>query len=228
MKIKLMVIPIVIAALSSFAHADEKMQLNIVDLSAELSSQVENDLMVIVLQATAQKNSSAEAADAVNQIMAWADPIITADDQIRYQSLNYQTRPVYHERSISGWTAIQQIRLEADSFESMTTMITTLQQQLQIVSMQFTVSEEKRKDEIDSLIVHALEAFTQKAELISQALRAQDHRLVAISIDENGIPGVYRSPVHAEAMTVRAAAPQVEAGDSKITVRVTGSIQLIF
>jgi len=228
MKIKVMVVTFLLIALPAFASANEQMQFNIVNLSAEQSRQVENDVMVVVMQASAQKNSSAEAANAVNQIMAWADPIMSADTQIRYQSLNYQTRPVYHERSVTGWTASQQVRLESENFEALTTMLGTLQQQLQIVSMQFAVSEAKRKSEIDTLIVAALEAFTEKAELISQSMKARDHRLVSIAVDEHGTPVGYRGIVQAEAMAVGSAAPQVEAGDSKISVRVTGSIQLIF
>lgn len=228
MKIKVLAVTVLLTALTATTYADEQMQFNIVNLSAEKSRQVENDVMVVIMQASAQKNSSAEAADAVNRIMAWADPVISADTQIRYRSLNYQTRPVYHDRSVSGWTASQQVRLESEHFEALTAMIGTLQQQLQIISMQFTVSAEKRKLEIDTLIVSALEAFTRKAELISRTMKARDHRLVSIAVDENGTPFAYRGPVQAEAMAVGSAPPQVEAGDSKITVRVAGSIQLIF
>lgn len=228
MKTKVLVITILLTALTAITYAEEQMHFNIVNLSAEQSRQVENDVMVVIMQASAQKNSSAEAANAVNRIMAWADPIISADKQIRYRSLNYQTRPVYHDRSVSGWTASQQVRLESENFEALTALIGTLQQQLQTISMQFTVSEEKRKSEIDTLIAAALEAFTRKAELISRTMKARDHRLVSIAVDENGTSVGYRGIVQAEAMAVSSAAPQVEAGDSKITVRVTGSIQLIF
>ncbi len=228
MKITLMIATAVVVALSSPAYADETMQFNIVNLAAEQSTQVKNDLMVAVMQAVAEKNSSAEAAQAVNDTMAWADTIISAAEQVRYRSLNYQTRPVYRDRSVAGWTASQQVRLESEDFETLTAMIGTLQQRLQVASMQFSVSEEKRKREIDTLIVAALESFNQKAELVSRTMKATDHRLVSLTIDENGAPIAYRGVVQAEAMSAGAAAPQVEAGDSKVTVRVAGSIQLIY
>lgn len=227
MKINLMILTVVLVALSTFAYAEEQMQFNIVNLSAEQSRQVQNDVMVAVMQATAEKNSSAEAAQAVNETMAWADAIISAREQIRYRTLNYQTRPVYRDRIVTGWTASQQVRLESEDFEAMTTMIGTLQQQLQVMSMHFAVSAERRKQELDTLIVAALEAFNNKAELISQTMKARDHRLVSLTVHENGAPVGYRGVVQAEAMSARAA-PQVEAGDSKITVRTAGSIQLIY
>lgn len=228
MKQYLMAAVAVIVALSSFAQADDKMQFNIVNLAAEQSRQVKNDVMVAVMQATAEKNSSAEAARAVNETMAWADAIISAREQIRHRTLNYQTRPVYRDRIITGWTATQQVRFEGEDFDTLTTLIGTLQQQLQVVSMRFEVSDRKRTGEIDTLIVEALDAFTRKAELISRTMKAQDYRLVAVTVDENGDPPIaYRGIVQAEAMSAVAAAPQVEAGDSKIAVRVAGSIQLI-
>ena len=60
-------------------------------------------------------------------------------------------------------------------------------------------------------------------------MNAQDYRLVAVSVDENGSPPIpYRGLVQAEAMAAGAPPPQVEGGDSKLQVRVSGSIQLIF
>ncbi|MEJ2057347.1 MAG: SIMPL domain-containing protein [Desulfofustis sp.] len=228
MKIILMIVTAATVALSSFAHADDTMQFNIVNLTAEQSRQVKNDVMVAVMQATAEKNNSAEAAQAVNKSMAWADTIISASEQIRYRSLNYQTRPVYRDRIVTGWTASQQVRLESEDIEALTAMIGTLQQQLQVVSMDFAVSAEKRKQELETLIVAALEAFNHKAEMISQTMQARDYRLVSMTVNENGAPVVYRGAIQAEAMSAQAMAPQVEAGDSKITVRIAGSIQLIY
>lgn len=217
-----------IILISSSAFGDDQVQFNIVNLGSEQSRQVENNVMVVVMQAAAQKNSSSEAGNAVNEMMVWADRIISADKEIKHQTTNYQTRPVYNDRAITGWEASQQLRLQSANFEALTTMIGALQQQLQIISMRFEVSPEKRKEEIDTLIVEALDAFTKKAELVTRTMKARDYRLVAISVDENGSPVAYRGIVQAEAMAARAPAPQVEAGDSKIQVRIAGSIQLIF
>ena len=103
-----------------------------------------------------------------------------------------------------------------------------LQQKLQIVSMRFQVSSDRRAEALETLVVEALDAFRTKAELVSRTLKADDYRLVNLSIDENGGPRPYHGVVQAEAMAMRAAPPSVEAGDSKLQVSVTGSIQLIF
>ena len=217
-----------IIVISSIAFAEEQVQFNIVNLRIEQTREVVNDVMVVIMQAAAQKNSSTDAAQSVNQIMAWADTIISGDQRISHKTLNYQTRPVYQNKTITGWAASQQLQLQSRDIEALTTMAGTLQQQLQIVSMRFQVSPERRAEELETLIVEALEAFRTKAELVTRTMKAKDYRLVNVSIDENGGPRPYRGVVQAEAMAVRSAAPSVEAGESKIQISVAGSIQLVF
>jgi predicted secreted protein len=219
---------VLVLTVTSLALADEQIQFNIINLRAEQAKEVANDVMVVIMQAAAQKNSGSEAAQSVNEIMAWADTIISADQKIKHRTLNYQTRPVYQNKTITGWSASQQLQLQSDDIEALTKMAGTLQQQLQIVSMRFQVSPERREEELGTLITEALEAFRSKAELVTRTLKAQDYRLVNLSIDENGSPMPYRAVVQTEAMAARAAAPSVEAGESKVQVSVTGSIQLIF
>ncbi len=228
MKILLTALAALILATTAPASGNDQIQFNIVNLVVEQSRQVENDVMVVLMQAAAQKNSSAEAGKAVNEVMFRADRVISADERVTHQTMNYQTHPVYQDRVVTGWTVSQQLRLQSGDFQTLTAMVGTLQEELQVISLQFQVSEIKRSAEIDTLIVEALDAFTKKAELITRTMKARDYRLVAISIDENGSPVVYRGMVQAEAMAARAPAPQVEAGDSRILVRVSGSIQLIF
>lgn len=217
-----------IITISSIASADQQTEFNIVNLRAEQARDVANDVMVVSMQGTAQKNSSSEAAHSVNEIMGWAEDIISADQRIKHRTLNYQTRPIYQNKTITGWSASQQLRLQSHDIEALTKMAGTLQQQLQLVSMSFEVSPERRAEELETLIVEALEAFHAKAELVARTLKAKDFRLVNVAIDENGRPMPYRGVVQAEAMSVRSAAPTIEAGDSKIQVSVGGSIQLIF
>ena len=228
MKIFIAFTSALIVCVSALAFADQQVQFNIVNLRVEQTREVSNDVMVVVMQAAAQKNSSAEAARSVNEVMAWADRIISEDQRISHQTLNYQTRPIYQNKTITGWSASQQLQLQSQDIEALTTMAGTLQQKLQIGSMRFQVSTDRRAEELETLVVEALEAFRGKAELVTRTLKASDYRLVNLSIDENGGPRPYHAVVQAEAMAMRAAPPSVEAGDSKLQVSVTGSIQLIF
>ncbi|MGA7279025.1 MAG: hypothetical protein WBW79_13890, partial [Desulfocapsaceae bacterium] len=56
--------------------AADEINYNIVNLSAERSRQVENDVMVVVLRTVAEADRAADAARKVNEQQAWADEII--------------------------------------------------------------------------------------------------------------------------------------------------------
>ncbi|MBT8329840.1 MAG: SIMPL domain-containing protein, partial [Desulfofustis sp.] len=120
-----------IVLIATIAIADEPVQFNIVNLRVDQTREVSNDVMVVVMQTTAQKNSSTEAARSVNEVMAWADKIISEDQRISHQTLNYQTRPVYQNKTITGWSASQQLQLRSQDIEALTTMAGSLQQKLQ-------------------------------------------------------------------------------------------------
>lgn len=208
--------------------AADEINYNIVNLSAERSRQVENDVMVVVLRTVAEADRAADAARKVNEQQAWADEIIKSVKAVSYRTMQYQTRPLYQNRQLTGWSVSQQIRLESSDIEGLTSLVGTLQERLQVSSMQFEISPDRRQKETDALTVEALQAFRDKAGLISQTLGAGDYRLVTISVQENNHPApLYRA--QAEAMAVQAQAPPVvEAGDSAVMVNISGSIQLIF
>lgn len=207
---------------------EEVLHYNIINLDAAQSNQVANDVMVVVMQAAAQKNSAAEAGGAVNATMKWADSLIAGAASVEHRTMNYQTRPVYQNKTIAGWSVTQQLQLKSEDFDSLTNLVGTLQQQLQVTSMRFEVSPERRKQEVDHLIVTALDAFRKKAELITETLTAQDYRIVNLTISDTPLRMPYNGGVQMEAMAMRAPAPVVEAGDSKVQVSVQGTIQLIF
>jgi predicted secreted protein len=208
--------------------ADEELHYNIINLNASSSKQVENDVMVVVMRAVSEANSATESAARVNTAMQWATEQLKNQEAISHQSLNYQTRPLYQNKQVSGWRVSQQIRLKSTKIETLAAAVGTLQQQLQVVSMQFEISPDIRKQEASKLVVEALGAFRAKANLVVETLQAKDYRLVTIRINENRQPIAYRRGVQAEAMAMSAAPPAVEAGETEVLVSIEGSIQLIF
>jgi predicted secreted protein len=208
--------------------AADEINYNIVNLNAERSRQVENDVMVVLLRTVAEADRAVDAARKVNEQQAWADGVIKTAKAVSYRTMQYQTRPLYQNRQITGWSVSQQIRLESSDIKELTTLVGILQERLQVSSMQFEISPDRRQKETDSLTVEALQAYRDKAKMISQTLGAGDYRLVTISVQENNPPIPYYR-AQAEAMAVQAQAPPVvEAGDSQVIVSISGSIQLIF
>jgi predicted secreted protein len=211
-------------------QAAEELNYNLVDLSASGQRQVDNDVMVVVMAGSSEGNSAEEAAREVNSRMSWATGRLEDEEDIRMQTMNYQTRPVYKDQSVIGWSASQQLRLESPRFEVLSTIVGILQERLRVTSMHFGISPAKKQEITNGLITEALQAFTDKAELVSTSLGARDYRLVSLGIREDRPPtprqGVYLAEAQVSAMQSRG--PAVEAGESKLRVWVEGRIQLVF
>ncbi len=207
--------------------AEDDLNYHLVTLQAQAASTVDNDLLAVTMTALAEANTAAEAAEAVNETMIRAAALIGEVDDIAYQTMNYQTTPRHQNRAIVGWSVSQQISLKSQDIEALTALVGSLQKLLNVSTMQFEISPERRKEAHDRLITEALSAFSEKARLVSSALGANDFRLVNLSIDEDGAAPLQRD-FGMEMALSRAAAPEVAAGESRVSVSVRGSIQLSF
>lgn len=225
------ILPFVVAICLCYgaATASEELNYNLVNLQADAFRQVDNDLLVVIMSAVAEANTAREAARSVNDKMIWASEAIRHVDQVKHQTMNYQTSPLYNNRTIVGWTVSQQIRLESLKVEQLTSLVGNLQDQLNVTAMQFEISPERRKETESQLITEALAAFTEKARLVTTALGAKDFRLVTISVNEGGNMPI-RQAYAMEMAVVRSAAPapEVAAGESRVAVTINGTVQLSF
>ena len=92
--------------------------------------------------------------------------------------------------------------------------------------MQFSASKKTRDQIENELIEEAMQAFKRRAEIIKRHMDGKDYRIVNLHINSNGqrpqMMNAQRGRM--QAMEI-ASAPTVEAGTSKITVTVSGSIQ---
>jgi len=219
---------LLLLTIASFTGAEE-LNYNLVNLSGFAQKQIDNDVLIVTLLSAAEADSAQEAAGIVNRQMKWAHGIIKDMKEIKMQTLNYQTRPKYQNKVIAGWSASQQLLLQSQEIDTLSQVVGTLQEKLQVSSMHFGISPERKKEHSDELITRALAAFRAKAQMVAANIGAQDFRFVTVSINENTPPVPRQRGFAMEAMAMSAAdAPQVEAGESRISVRVDGTIQLIF
>lgn len=111
----------------------------------------------------------------------------------------------------------------------MSELIGNLQARLKLGGIGFAVSREKRQQFEDQLIVEALTAFKQRAELISGEMGGKGYMLVNVNVGTSGARPVYMArsmKMEAMAMADSVAAPSIEAGEATMTVNVNGSIEL--
>lgn len=205
--------------------ADAAPRYNQIHFQVERSRPVDNDRMQAVLSITAEDDNAARLADQINRTMDWALKTAKARAGIEVRSGGYRTYPVYDKDKIRRWRASQELLLEGSDFAALSSLIGQLQERLQVTSINFSVSPNRRSAAEDELIAQALDAFKQRAELVRRQLAAKGYRIVDASINTGGgelVP--LRRPFAMEAKS--GASPAVEAGTSTLTVSVSGLIEL--
>ena len=103
-----------------------------------------------------------------------------------------------------------------------------MQERLQVQSLQFSVSAERRREVEEGLVERVLAAYQKRADIIARALGAAGYQLVDVAVRTGGKDPVI--PLRAEAMSMTSRAkvttPAIEGGTSRITVQASGSIRL--
>jgi predicted secreted protein len=205
--------------------AAEPPRYNQIHFQVERSRPVDNDRMQAVLSITAEDDSAARLADQINRTMDWALKAAKTKAKIETHSGAYQTHPVYDKGKIRRWRATQELRLEGSDFTELGGLIGQLQERLQVTSITFSISAERRRAVEDELITQVLEAFKQRAELVRKQFAAKGYRVVDVSISTgDGQPIPLMRGMAMEAAAV--ATPALEAGSSTLSVNVGGNIEL--
>lgn len=207
--------------------ADNPPRYNQIQFQVERSQPVDNDRMQAVLSLTAENDNAAQLADHINRSMSAALTTTKVRPKIEVHSGNYQTYPVYGKEKIRRWRATQEMVLETADFAALSSLLGQLQEDLQLTSINFSVSPQRRKIVEDELIVQALDDLKQRAELVRKQIATKTYRIVDISISTAGAQPIPRMRGGAmEAMTKSVAAPAIEAGTSTITVNLNAVIEL--
>ena len=207
-----------------YAH-DEETLFNVVHLQAESEQEIPNDQMTTVLVAEHEGSDATEIAKMVNGDMDWALGIIKQKDDVDSKTTNYQTFPVYNKQQIIAWRASQSVEIRSRNIEELSKLVGILQERLQVRQMYFSPTDETRKQYEDKLIEEALQEFKSRVQIIKKHMDNMDHRIINISVNTGGgMPPVIYADTRMKTMAMEAA-PAVEAGTSKITVTVNGSVQ---
>ena len=108
----------------------------------------------------------------------------------------------------------------------LTALVGDLQQRLQVAQMRFTASKSLRDQHRDELTDEAMNAFRQRAETLRKHMGDAPFRIVELEIlDGAQMPRVARSDFAMASAQADAPPPAVDAGTSKMTVTVTGTVQ---
>lgn len=210
-------------------RAEEPPAYHRIDFQSEAGQAVTNDLLLARLNTEASASTPGEVAKQLNQTLNAALRKAAAYSGVKTASGNQQTYPVYGKNNrLEGWRGHAELRLESRDFKSAAELIAQLQSGMQLSGLQFALSADTRKQTENTLIGEALGAFKQRAEAIRTALGAKGYKLVHLAIT----PGYDAAPpvlMHKAAMYAEAAppTPELAGGESRLSVQISGTIELI-
>ncbi|MCU7904411.1 MAG: SIMPL domain-containing protein [Candidatus Thiodiazotropha sp. (ex Epidulcina cf. delphinae)] len=200
---------------------------DLVNLSAQASSEVENDTLIAVLYAQKEGDDLAPLTGSVNRLVAQGIDEAKRSKGVKVQTLDYLTSPIYQQQRLSGWRVRQSIRLESLQSDKLSELLSKLQSSLALESVSYAISPARRRQVEDSLTQQAIDAFRRRAELITHQLGRSQYRLVEMTVQTSGQPvQPLRMRASMMAMERASAAPTLEAGSRTVQVGITGSIEL--
>lgn len=209
----------------ALAHENETL-FNVVNLQAQAEREIPNDQMTVILVTEHEGTNAAKLAGVINENMEWALNIVKKSSFAKYQTKSYSTYPVYDEdQDIIGWRASQELEIKSENISGLGELTGRLQEKLQVRQMTFSPTDATRKKYEDELIEEAMEAFKSRIEIVKKHMDDKNHRLVNINISTGSYQPPYMYDRGAPMAMEKAMAPAVEAGTSKITVTVSGSVQ---
>lgn len=216
-----------LGAFAGTAAADDDDAMRRVGFQVERSREVANNWVRATVSVTAENADPARLADEINQTMAWALDLARDRKGVEVESGGYRTHPIHEKGRLRRWRGSQDLRLEGADFEAVTGLVGELQSRLQLQSLHFSVSPERRRGVEDELIGEALDAFRGRAEIVKGKLGAGGYEIVRLDVNTGG--GLPR-PMRHDMAVMRAAAevapPAVEGGTSRIVVGVSATIEL--
>jgi len=198
-----------------------------VSFQVERSREVANDWMQAVVGITDDDVDSSRLANRINTTMSKALATAKRADGVKVKSGGYSTHPVHEKGKLRRWRASQDLILESGDVEAVSKLVGTLQSDLQLRSIGFSVKPESRRAVEDELVAEVLEAFRARAEIVRKSLGARSYEIVQISINTQGGVRQRHAPMMQMEMDSmsRVRAPAVEGGSSRIVTHASGTIE---
>ncbi len=219
-------------AMAPVAHAQaplEAARYNEVDLQAEVTREVRNDQLNATMYAEMQHAGAAELQNALNRIAADALKAAADFKGVKVQTGYIQTYPVYDRANkLSAWRGRTELRLESRDFAAAAGLIGRLQASMQLGGVAFSVSPELRRQTERELMQEVVQAFRERADVLTQALGGKGYRLRKLSVQtaEGAPPPRPMMTMRAAKADMESVPPSFEGGTSQVNVGAVGTIEV--
>jgi len=202
-------------------------------LDAMASATIANDEMVVVLAVERDGQQIAPINEAVVSQLNAALAEARRVEGVRARLGSISTFPNFtREGKPNGWRVRGEIVLESRMLEQLAQLTGRLSEKMQLASVSFRLSSERRRVEEDRLLSEAAKSFQNKATQAATAFGFKSFQIRELSLRPGG--KVQPRPVYmgrsADAMPMAASAPPpvpTDGGESEVVVSVSGTVDLM-
>ncbi|MBF7686944.1 SIMPL domain-containing protein [Acinetobacter rathckeae] len=213
-----------------FATENTSINYNMVNIQAEASKDVHNDQMYAVLYIEKSSPQATALATQITQAMNQATALGQKYPEVKMETGQQSTYPIYDNDSqkLKEWRGRAEVRLTSTDFKAVSQLMSALQNTFQTESIQFNVSDQQRQLVENELMVMASQNFQKRAQLIAQTWQKNKYHLVNLDLRGNEQSFIQPRMLMASSKMMAASAPaqNFNAGDSKVSVTASGTIQL--
>jgi predicted secreted protein len=202
-------------------------------LDAKASATVANDEMVVVLAVERDGQQLAPINEAVVSQLNAAIAEARRVEGVRARLGSLSTFPSFtREGKANGWRVRGEVVLESRMLQQLSQLTGRLSEKMQLASVMFRLSSERRRIEEDRLLSEAAKSFQDKATQAATAFGFKSYQIRDLSLRPGG--NFQPRPVYmgrsADAMPMAASAPPpvpTDGGESEVVVSVSGTVDLM-
>lgn len=198
-----------------------------IDLSADASRPAPNDMAIATLYFQAEDKNPAALARQVNAVISAALDQARATPAVRTKTSGATTFPVYGRegRRIEGWRMRSELQLESRDIATLSELLGRLQGSLALSNLVMQPAPDTRRDAADLAAGDAIRAFQARAKAVAGTL-GKSWRIRHLSVAYGGHQRPVFPAARATALAAESAPMPVEAGETDVTVTVSGTIEL--
>ncbi|MDQ7011203.1 MAG: SIMPL domain-containing protein [Mariprofundaceae bacterium] len=206
-----------------------------ISLSAVAETALPNDEVVVHFRVQAEGNKPAPLREEVNAISEKIKQRLEKESEVKLTTTSRRLEPLWEYNKLArkreriGWRMLQTGRIASTRPESVSDWLEDIEKAgARLSGLQFRISAATLHDAQDALRLQAIRSFRSQARGVARGLDAKSFRI--IRLQTSGQQPVYpvRRDMAGVAMMESKSAPALSAGESKLSVTVSGEIEVPF
>lgn len=197
-----------------------------IELSAEASRPAANDLARATVSAEASGTTPGDLSKQINAQIADALKTAKGFPGVKTQSGATNTYPGYSKSGkIESWRMRSDLSLESGDSTALSELLGKLQTSLGVSNLVLQPSPETRKKAENEAMLDAITAFKGRAKVIADAL-GKPYRIKHLAVNTNGRIAQPMFRAAAKSIASESSPMPMEAGESLVSVSISGQIEL--